>query len=189
VNNGSYTRSEMDLLTEFNVEFEFNRQYIVITVAAKGDTRQNWLITNSSDWVQRMVLKGSFDYSNQKVTRAVIESAAYQQKSQNPEKGGLQIYTPESRLSPNGTPISKTGFVFPLEWTPIIRDTSSWSSVYNHVNKGYGIDIDIEGNPYNYMDGGSGPQSSWVKPMIDSYENGRFFYSGWETNPFSSNLI
>jgi hypothetical protein len=197
-NNTGFTKEAMDSLTEFKIEFEFNNQYIIATAAVRGESRDAWINTNGIDWSQRIVLKGSFSYDNSRISKAKIESYAWQLVSQSPprnlaraEQDGYAIFASGSKLSADGNAISTTGFPYPAGWSPLIKDPSSWQSIFsNHVNpRSIGLDVDIQGNPFSYFIPGTESNTSLVKPNVDQFSGGRFFYSGWETNPFNSNLI
>ena len=99
---------------------------------------------------------------------------------------------------PDGKAISKTGLPYPDFWSPVVKDTSSWRSISkNHLDPIMGgMDLDIKGNPFGYILPESPASVSakvysaaLPKSYIDQFGGGKFFYNGWETNPFNSNLI
>jgi len=168
--NLGFTKKEMDSLKGFNIEFEFSNQYIAVTTQVKGDTRSQYNLpaTYGPNWTARWVLKGDFAYDNGKLTSAVLKEGAFQVVSQSKQyEGG-----------------SATSFYS----SATVQDLGKFSSIKaaaNYAGNG-GTPPGLTTNFYPV----SGSQSnssvqSWVKQFGDE----RFFYSGWETNPFASNLI
>lgn len=198
VNNDGFTREAMDQLIDFKIEFEFNTEYIIATATVKGDTRDAWINKVGKDWTERIVFKGEFVYEKSRLIKATLDTYGWQIISQAPpsgvdryEQGGYAKYVSGNKLSGDGKAISTSGIPYPDDWSPIVKDPSSWQSIFsNHVNPGgYGLDLDIQGNPFSYYVPGLESNTSIVKPYVDQLGGDRFFYSGWEANPLASNLI
>ena len=161
----------MDKLTGFNIEFEYNDKYIVATAVVKGDSRQPIAQYMGKDWTARMVLQGSFRYSDGKLSSASIQTGAVQLVSQSSpfSIGSEQILS----LPPNSGLSSAT-----------VNDPSSWSS-FRRVTS-------FASSPMTSTLGYSPTspnQLSATQTALQQFGEGRFFYSGWETNPFNSSLI
>lgn len=198
MNNDGFTKDSMDQLTDFKIKWDFSDKYIVATIGVKGESRDRWLQNWGKDWTERFAMKGSFTYSDSKLSKATIESAAWKLVSQSPsgshssdEGGGIAIYASGSKLKPDGTAISNKGFPYPADWSPTIPDTKSWSSIWDHVvNKMYGLDLDIPGDdPFIYNIPGVESYTALAKPQVDNFGNGKIFSSGWETTAFSQSPI
>ena len=150
------------------------------------------------DWTERIVFKGDFVYEKSRLVKATLDTYGWQIISQAPpsgvdryEQGGYAKYVSGNKLSGDGKAISTSGIPYPDDWSPIVKDPSSWQSIFsNHVNPGgYGLDLDIQGNPFSYYVPGLESNTSIVKPYVDQLGGDRFFYSGWEANPLVSNLL
>jgi len=171
VNNTPFTQQDMDRLTNFNIEFEFNNRYIVATAVVRGDTRQPISQSMGSDWTARMVLQGTFNYSGGRLASASIESGAAQLISQSSpfSVGSGSVVTLDPDISQTGVQVSN-----PSSWSSIRGATSAASGGFNFTN-GY--------SPINAT------RMPEVQNMLRQFGESRFFYNGWETNPFASNLI
>ena len=173
VNNTPFTQQDMDRLTNFNIEFEFNNQYIVATAVVRGDTRQPISQYMGSDWTARMVLRGNFSYSGGRLTSASIDSGAVQLISQSTPNsiGSGQLISITPNIGISSAPVS---------------DPTSWSSFRRVTSFGDSPLANIRGLGYSPL---SPENTTATINALQGFGGGRFFYSGWETNPFNSNLI
>ena len=174
VNNTPFTQQDMDRLTNFNIEFEFNNQYIVATAVVRGDTRQPISQYMGRDWTARMVLRGNFSYSGGRLTSASIDSGAVQLISQSTPNsiGSGQLISITPNIGISSAPVS---------------DPTSWSSFRRVTSFGDSPLANIRGLGYSPL---SPENTTATINALQGFGGGRrFFYSGWETNPFNSNLI
>ena len=171
VNNLPFTQRDMDLLTEFKIEFEFNDEYIVATGVIRGDTRQTLSQYMGSDWTARLALKGRFEYSQGLLNSASIETAAVQLVSQSApfSIGSANV----AILDPQLTSKKSITVTNPASWDNVLG-TLTRPSEFSFIN-GY--------TPLN------SEKEFTTKEMLKQFGGGRFFYNGWETNPFNSNLL
>jgi hypothetical protein len=172
LNNVGFTREGMDKITDFNIEFEFSKQYIAITMSVKNNSGD----PVTGDWVGRRVLKGSFEYADSGLASATLEFIGWQNFA---KESGSQIYQESGGF---------TKFA-----NPTFKKIDSWSSIYDIMLKKVGFEVNKQGLPdvdsYGTPGGYLNINPAAAKERITQLGEGKFFYNGWEANPFNSNLI
>jgi hypothetical protein len=178
--NLNFTKQELDSLTTFQVEFEFNNQFIAVTTQVRGDTRGVYGISSTlgSDWTARWVLAGSFEYSNGSLSAAAIRSGGYQLISQS------KIYSSGNAVDSN---TADSGF-------ETIQDPSTWANIRSPLSSGrssFGTPkgLGLTANFYPISSRPDPENDLRLQNWLREFGGGQFFYNGWETNPFNSNLI
>ena len=110
--------------------------------------------------LSRSVMTGQFNYDKNRLTSARVDQiASYTAYTQNLEQGGI------IEEYPGGRTIRDTKNYF--EFFKALSDTGEITSSFSSSQWGQ------EGD----------------KGRFTSYDGGRFFYDGWESNPFNSNLV
>jgi hypothetical protein len=125
-----------------------------------------------NNWTARMVLQGTFTYSQGRVASASIESGAAQLISQSSpfSAGSGNVITLDPAIRQTGVQVSN-----PSSWSSIRGATSLAGSGFNSTNW--------------YTPTGNLPRISQVQEMLRQFGGGQFFNNGWEANPFNSNLL
>ena len=147
------------------MEFELGTEYIAWTATADTGTT-------------RVVAKGSFSYSKKgRLTKASITDLA-QDWPGVPSLGGVISKYKSGGLQSSNT-IDFAGLQNSDNWIP----TDSYMSEPHQYPGGAAAVLSGTINGIEIWTTGLG------KEAITSFGGGKFFYSGWEANPFASNLI
>jgi len=117
------------------------------------------------------VLQGTFNYSGGRLASASIESGAAQLISQSSpfSVGSGGVITLDPDISQTGVQVSN-----PSSWSSI-RGATRGVSGFNSTNQ--------------YTPTGNLARISQVQDMLRQFGGGQFFYNGWETTPFNSDLL
>jgi hypothetical protein len=178
--NLGFTKQDMQELEDFKLRFDFSDNYISITTSVRGDKRQvfNAPQTIGKDWTSRLVIQGSFEYSEDGLTGASLGAQASQRISQTP----AGLVAANGNVANDYYPLLTDNSNYSL--LPV-NDISSWKSIISTYQ--IGSLQTPPGYKANYFNsaGGDPKIQYWVK----DFGNGQFFYNGWETNPFNTNLI
>jgi len=144
-----------------SVEFELGSQYVIITTT---QLREN----ESKPWTTRQVFDGVFTYKNGVMTSAKIRSQATVNIDSGSEMGNIKTF-------PGGTFNIKNA-----------SNSSEWSKIFRSD-----FPQEYEITTYQYSPGSSAEliETGGGKSAFLNYGGGRFFSSGWETKPFTPNLI
>jgi len=156
-----------DLDTDIIIEFELSKDYMV------------WTFRDVSDelGISRIVQQGDFRYNS----KGALTSATLGQSAQEwptiPSLGGV-INSPRS--GPISVDGSTNGFQMLLGMTG-----EEWATTDSYSSESFttqdGLDAIQKGN--GFWEVGDG------KIALRSFGQGKFFYDGWQNNPFASNLI
>jgi len=181
---GGYTDSDLSALSYIGAEFEYNNNFIVITLQGRGDNgpnptpyptedRRTSAIRGSGDWVSRGVIQGTFTYGpdgNIGTTNIQAVASSIVLITQNGRSG----HTARSSNS-SGTNLARLSS---------LADVWSRSNPSQLADGSYFVQNMM--TPYGRDTYSSDPTAV---QQLAQFGGGRFFYSGWETNPFNSNLI
>ena len=174
--NLGLTKQDMKDLDDFKLRFDFSSNYISITTSVKGDKRQafNAQQTIGKDWTSRLVIQGSFEYSENGLTGASLGAQASQRTAQ----------TPAGLVSANGIVVNEYYPILTDESNYTLLPVSDFSSWQNFIST-YNISAPTQTPPgfkANYFNsaGGDPRIQEWTK----DFGNGQFFYNGWETSAF-----
>ena len=179
-----YTDTDLAALSYIGAEFEYNKNYIALTLVGNGDIKPypsgypaespRSPLRGSGDWVARGIIQGSFAYaSNGMIGPSNIQAVAssFVQISKNGRLG--QMAKANSAAGVNITSLSRLADVEPLN-----NPSQLAGGPYFTQNL-----LAADGKRDNYANDPTAAQ------QIAAFGDGRFFYSGWETNPFNSNLL
>jgi hypothetical protein len=134
-------------------------------VTLEVEIAKNMLVATSKDKhgnTSRSILRGDYEFTQGKLTSARITESVYVDAFVS---GGLLETSGMAESYPGGRRIEKVNdyFSFYVAMNP----------GGNIISEYYSSETDISGNPSYFL----------------QYGEGRFFYNGWQNNPFDSNLI
>jgi hypothetical protein len=159
---------------DFVTEYEFNKNYIVQTIKS---TSREPDISGDYDTVTRIVYQGEFAYSKGAVTNATINLMA--QVFDSAMGGNIWRFPQAIRVNNPSSLASWASALngrWPDEWA-----TDGYSSE-QFANDAYTSVMRMDGGKEIWETGGG-------KATFQSLGGGKFFYDGWESEPFASNLI
>ena len=180
-----YTGGDVDNLSTLEVEFEFGRNYIIVTKVAKGDLEAYPLDyadpifagRGQGDWAIRSVVKGNFVYQEGDIKSATVSSVATQflQMTQGGSFGTIYEFT-------NGRSIV-------IDSPNLIAGLDPFNSPDSPF-QGEAIQLFYAEN----LVIPSGVQQSFGSPdlfvsELNTLGINQFFQAGWELNPFAPNLV